>query len=112
MELRSRFVSGPRVAALFVLTFVLSLTATAIAIAAVPLPGNPLTVHVGDKGQLQAFRSGDPTGIFFAPEAQEGDAGFFLAFPGAAPVVYGFDGSAGPSGLTGYSPVSQPPTTG
>jgi hypothetical protein len=48
-----------------------------------------------------------------------GDAGFFLAFPdaGAAPAeldnqVFGFEGSAGPSGLQGYTPVSQGAVTG
>src|SRR5215210_677927 len=90
-----------------------ALALTAPAASAATLPGNPLTVHVGDRGQLQAFRAGDPTGIFFAPMSENGDTGFFLAFPDAAtpaPLankVYGFTGSAGPDGLVDYTPVSQ-----
>jgi hypothetical protein len=86
----------------------------------VALPGSPLTVHVGDQGQMQAFRAGEPSGIFFSPSSTTGDAGFFLAFPddGALPdqpyegLVFGFDGAAGPGGLAGYTPVSQSPVTG
>jgi hypothetical protein len=94
----------------------LALAAPAVA-APVPLPGNPLTVHVGELGQLQAFRAGNANGIFYPADETTGDAGFFLAFPNAAPAelagkVYGFSGQAGPHGLTAYTPVSQPPATG
>lgn len=81
------------------------------------MSGSPLTVHVGQRGQLQAFRAGDPTGIFFSATDQVGDAGFFLAFPAglpaaADPKVYGFEGGAGPEGLEPYTPVSQEAATG
>lgn len=59
---------------------------------AVTLPGSPLTVHVGERGQMQAFRAGEPSGIFFPPSGTAGDAGFFLALPDAT-TVYGFDGA-------------------
>ena len=45
------------------------------------LSGNPLTVYVGERGQLQAYRADSDSGIFFAPQSRAGDAGFFLAFP-------------------------------
>jgi hypothetical protein len=81
------------------------------------IPGTPLTVDVGQRGQLQAFRTGDPTGIFYNPTDQVGDAGFFLAFPAGipgapTPAVYGFNGRAGPDGLTEYTPVSKDAPTG
>jgi hypothetical protein len=83
----------------------------------VELPGDPLKVFVDDRGQLQALRTGSQSRIFFEPGTDTGDAGFFLAFPNASPgalsgQVYGFSGSAGPTGLTEYTPVSQFPTTG
>ena len=102
-------------------TLTMSATAAPSALAdhdvATTIPGNPLTVHVGQRGQLQAFRAGDPTGIFYNPTDQVGDAGFFLAFPvgipgSATPVVYGFTGRAGPDGLTDYAPVSKGAPTG
>jgi hypothetical protein len=82
-----------------------------------PLTGSPLTVYVGDRGQLQAFRAGSDTGIFYPSTDTTGDAGFFLAFPDATPAqlsghVYGFQGHAGPDGLEAYTPLSQSPTTG
>ena len=81
------------------------------------ISGNPLTIHVGQRGQLQAFRAGSDSGIFYAPLSQAGDAGFFLAFPEGIPgftdpLVFGFPGNAGPSGLTDYVPISQDLTTG
>jgi hypothetical protein len=93
------------------------------AVAAVtPIASSPLTVWVGDLGQMQAHREGDTANIFYAPQNQTGDAGFFLAFPTSdeprlANQVYGFNGSAGPftSGeATGMQPYvargAQPPT--
>jgi len=69
-------------ATLFVLLLSTALTAPARAEdATVALSGNPLTVHVGQRGQLQAFSAGSDSGIFFAPQSRAGDAGFFLAFP-------------------------------
>ena len=52
-------------------------------------------------------------GIYYRPTSTTGDAGFFLAVPGAPRTVYGFDGSAGPHGPTDYTPiVSQGAVTG
>lgn len=91
------------------------------------IAGSPLTVWVGDSGQLQAKRDADTSNIFFSPNDQAGDAGFFLAFPDvpAAPPapaqnadlkghVFGFEGSAGPffDEQDRYLPVSQAPATG
>src|SRR4051794_19664908 len=79
----------------------------------------PLTVDIGGRGQLQAFRSGSTSGIFYRASEQLGDAGFFLAFPPGTPPsltgkVFGFDGSAGPSvpPLTSYTQISQTAPTG
>jgi hypothetical protein len=90
--------------------------------ASVQLNGSPLNVIVGDQGQLQAFRldrtdTNDPPGIFFLPTRDLGDAGFFLAFTGGATDgVWGFSGSAGPSGLNPYTStgtgLGQDPVTG
>ncbi|HET6509809.1 MAG TPA: hypothetical protein VFG42_23650 [Baekduia sp.] len=106
----------------------LSATAVAPAGAASPvvaLGGSPLTVWVGDQGQLQAKRDTDTSNIFFSPSNQVGDAGFFLAFPdvpAAAPApaqnaalkgrVFGFDGTAGPFIEDEYEPAGQAATTG
>jgi hypothetical protein len=95
----------------------MALTAPALADTATALPGNPLAVYVGQRGQLQAFRAGETNGIFFAPSEQVGDAGFFLALPSgftgdATPRVFGFTGSAGPNSIDEYTPISQSPTTG
>jgi hypothetical protein len=79
--------------------------------ATTPLGGSPLNVYVGDLGQLQAFRAGETTGLYYHPLSNEGDAGFFLAIRPGGP-VYGFDGSAGPHGLTDYTLVSQSAVTG
>jgi hypothetical protein len=102
-----------------------TIAATAVAVtpasaAVTTIGGAPLTVHVGDQGQLQAVRAGDVGGIFFPSYSTTGDAGFFLAFPNVmgqngtlANKVYGFQGSfAGPSGIQLYTPVSQSPVTG
>jgi hypothetical protein len=92
-----------------------------------PLGGSPLTVWVGDQGQLQAKRDVDTANIFYKSSSQVGDAGFFLAFPdlpAAAPApaqnavlkgrVFGFNGAAGPDIDTEdrWVPVSQAPATG
>jgi hypothetical protein len=87
----------------------------------VAMVSEPLTVHVAERGQLQAFRAGEATGMFFPPAATTGDAGFFLAFPaGAIPPppaavagrVYGFQGGSGPTGLQDYSLGTHGPVTG
>jgi hypothetical protein len=106
----------------FVLVTIAALTllggvATSAHAASTAIPGSPLTVHVGDRGQLQAFRTGQESGIFFRPDLFEGDAGFFLAFPDATQMgltgkVFGFEGWVGPTGLEAYHPVSQGPVTG
>src|SRR4051794_28229008 len=80
----------------------------------------PLTIHIGERGQLQAQRSGDAGGMFFPPLLPTGDAGFFLAFPAAtvppplavAGKVYGFQGGSGPTGLVDYSLDRQGDVTG
>jgi hypothetical protein len=95
-----------------------ALTLGALAAASAPaattaLGGNPLNVYVGDLGQLQAFRAGETSGLYYHPLSHEGDAGFFLAMrDGVTPPVYGFDGSAGPHGLTDYTFLSQSAVTG
>lgn len=103
---------------------VLSAWASASAFA-VPteIPGSPMKIYVDDQGQLQAFREGIESGIFYPPpeaganEGRTGDAGFFLAFPTSEPAslngsVWGFTGTAGPDGLSPYSIGTQTPTTG
>jgi hypothetical protein len=107
--------------ALFAVVLAASLAPPALA---TPLSGSPLTVHVGDRGQLQAFRAGSPNGIFYRPTSIIGDAGFFLAFPTGAgnPAalegdVFGFQGNAGPDvggsgSLVEYTPGTQQATTG
>lgn len=92
-----------------------ALTLGALAAASAPaattaLGGSPLNVYVGDRGQLQAFRAGQPNGIFFNPTKPEGDAGFFIADTDSH-VVYGFDGNAGPN-VTEFNPLSQGTVTG
>jgi hypothetical protein len=104
-------------AALFAVVLTAALTAPALADTTTALSGNPLTVHVGQRGQLQAFRLGSDTGIFYHPTNPVGDAGFFLAFPSGftgdtTARVFGFNGSAGPDGLDDYTPLTQSATTG
>jgi hypothetical protein len=104
-------------ATLLSLIVVLAMAASALADNATPLGGSPLNVYVGERGQLQAFRTDSSSGIFFAPSTPTGDAGFFLAFPSGfpgepEPHVYGFEGSAGPFGLENYTSPSQSPVSG
>jgi hypothetical protein len=90
------------------------------AVAAAPalgaqLAGNPMTVHVGELGQLQAFRASEPSGIFFPPTSEIGDAGLFLALPGPGPgsgTVFGFPVTSSNSGITDYTAGTQGATTG
>ncbi len=111
--LRARTIGG--LAAAFALLLAGSATA-----APTQISGNPMTVWVGDQGQLQAQRAGDTSYIFYAPSNPVGDAGFFLAFPQDAagvPVdlagkVYGFDGAAGPHGLEPFVNRGQSVVTG
>jgi hypothetical protein len=84
-----------------------------------PIPGSPMTVYVGARGQLQAVRSGDQGGIFFPTSSTTGDAGFFLAFPAMtgqninlAGKVFGFTGHAGPYLSSTYTVGTQLPVTG
>ena len=78
----------------------------------ITIASDPLTIHVGERGQLQAMRTGDAGGMFFPPLLTTGDAGLFLAFPAAAAApppaavagrVFGFQGGSGPTGLEDYS---------
>jgi hypothetical protein len=94
-----------------------ALPASALGDTTTALPGAPLSVYVGQRGQLQAFRSGSDSGIFFAPQEQAGDAGFFLALPSGytgdpTPRVFGFTGTTGPFGLDEYKLGTQLPPTG
>lgn len=96
-----------------------ALTDTPAVAASTALAGSPLAIQVGDQGQLQAFRSGNPNGIFYRPTSVIGDAGFFLAFPTTASNpsslddhVFGFEGDAGPTGLDQYTVGAQGTTTG
>jgi hypothetical protein len=75
--------------------------------APVALGGSPLNVYVDQLGQLQAFRDGQGSGIYFPDTSTTGDAGFFLAVPGATPQVFGFNGFAGPHDVTAFDSVSQ-----
>jgi hypothetical protein len=78
----------------------------------VALGGTPMSVYVGERGQLQAFRAGIPEGIYYAPGNTTGDAGFFLAVRDGTPTVYGFDGSAGPHATTEYTLGTQGAVSG
>jgi hypothetical protein len=106
-----------RIALLPAVAVIALVPASALA-ATTALPGSPLTVYVGDQGQLQAVRAGSSNGIFYRPTNQSGDAGFFLAFPASGnPAdlqnkVFGFDGDAGPNGLDAYTAGTQGATTG
>ncbi|QEC46959.1 hypothetical protein FSW04_04715 [Baekduia soli] len=116
-----------RAAATIAAFAVAAVAATAGTASAVPaiqtIASSPITVYIGDQGQMQAHRDGDQSNIFFAPGNQAGDAGFFLAFPtlpsGPAQQadlsgkVFGFSGSAGPFlSSTEYVPRSQAAPTG
>ncbi|HSZ70960.1 MAG TPA: Ig-like domain-containing protein [Solirubrobacteraceae bacterium] len=94
----------------------------------VTIPGNPMSVYIGQNGQCQSsyVLGGVTAGNFFPGGAPYtfspvADCGFFLAFPkeGAAAdptalqeQTFGFEGIAGPHGLSLYTPVSQSPVTG
>jgi hypothetical protein len=93
---------------------------------AVTIPGNPLTVYVGPRGEGQSsyLVAGVIAGNYYFGGNQVGDCGFFLAFPKEVsgkenPAVlkeqtFGFDGAAGP-GLSEediYQPVSQSAVSG
>jgi hypothetical protein len=89
---------------------------------AVTIPGNPLTVYVGPRGECQSsyLVNGEVAGNFYYGGNQVGDCGFFLAFPTAGAgqptelkgKTFGFDGAAGPHGLTTYENGSQSAVTG
>lgn len=76
---------------------------------AVTIPGSPLTVYVGPRGECQSsyLVNGVVAGNYFFGGNQVGDCGFFLAFPKEVsgkknPAslqghTFGFDGAAGPS---------------
>src|SRR3954453_9883447 len=89
-----------------------ALGASGASAAPVALGGTPMSVYVGERGQLQAFRAGVPDGIYYRPDSTTGDAGFFLAVRDGTPTVYGFDGNAGPHGTTDYTLGSQGAVTG
>ena len=91
---------------------------------AVAIPGVPMTVYVGPRGECQSSYTiaGQPAGNYFLGSNQVGDCGFFLAFPEKSgghsnPALlqkktFGFEGAAGPSLENQYEPVSQSPVTG
>jgi hypothetical protein len=82
---------------------------------AITIPGSPLSVYVGPRGECQSsyLVNGEVAGNFYYGGNQVGDCGFFLAFPTAgagqpAPLqgkTFGFEGQAGPHGLETYSVV-------
>jgi hypothetical protein len=86
--------------------------ASAASAAPIALGGSPLNVFVDSRGQLQAFKAGSSTGIYYPSGSQTGDAGFFLAELDGTPTVNGFDGAAGPDGLALYNPTNASPVTG
>jgi len=103
-------------ATLFALALSAALAGPALAVP-VAIPGAPLTVYVDELGQLQAKRDSQERNIFYRSTSTTGDAGFFLAFPDAAPAeltgkVYGFQGNAGPGGLEDYEAGTQSGVTG
>lgn len=95
---------------------------------AVSLPGNPLTVYVGPRGQCQSSYvvNGNVAGNYYLGSNHVGDCGFFLAFPKAGAgqpaalqgQTFGFEGQAGPGAIAGpglsgiYTAVSQSPVSG
>jgi hypothetical protein len=84
---------------------------------AITIPGSPLSVYVGPRGECQSsyLVNGEVAGNFYYGGNQVGDCGFFLAFPGSSFITgqppalkgktFGFDGAAGPHGLETYSVV-------
>jgi hypothetical protein len=95
----------------------LAAPAPALALEAVTLPGGPLSVAVGSRGQCQSSYAGLGNN-FYPPEGPLGDCGFFLGFPTSgnpAPLqkqVFGFTGTRGPSLSALYAPVGQRAPTG
>src|SRR5262249_13748624 len=116
-----RYVSGRRrLSTLGALAVAVALATAGLAISAagagaasdttaVTIPGNPLTVYVGPRGQCQSsyIVNGELAGNFFFGANPVGDCGFFLAFPegrGGQPSAlegqtFGFKGDAGPGAL-------------
>ena len=105
---------------------ILATGASAFDTTAMTIPGNPMTVYVGPRGQCQSSYvfNGVVAGSYYYGGNQVGDCGFFLAFPkeeGAKfagqpkalwGTTWGFSGAAGPSLETEYTTVSQSPVTG
>jgi hypothetical protein len=89
-----------------------ALGASGASAAPVALGGTPMSVYVGERGQLQAFRAGVPDGIYYRSDNTTGDAGFFLAVLDSTNKVFGFRGTAGPDGTTDYELGSQGAVTG
>jgi hypothetical protein len=99
-----------------------AIAATASSAVAMPIPGNPMTVDVGPQGQLQGFVSGSSEGIYYAPDAEFGDAGFFLAFPSAGSPPPGLEGevwgirgtsfASATADVEEFEPIAQSPVTG
>ena len=89
---------------------------------AVTIPGSPLTTYVGPRGECQSsyLVNGEVAGNYYFGGNQVGDCGFFLAFPKISPgqpvalqgKTFGFEGQAGPHGLSTYETVKQSPVTG
>ncbi len=91
---------------------------------AVTIPGAPMTVYVGPRGECQSSYTiaGQVAGNYYFGPNPVGDCGFFLAFPKEVGVkknpvslagkTFGFEGQAGPRGLEEYEPGPQSPVTG
>ncbi len=91
---------------------------------AVTIPGSPMTVYVGPRGECQSSYTiaGQVAGNYYFGPNPVGDCGFFLAFPKEVsgqknPALlegktFGFEGQAGPRGLEEYERGTQSPVTG
>ena len=110
----SRFV----LAAIAAVLGMLCVSQTAAAEGVVPFNSSPLNVFIGPRGECQSSYSLTGVNYFVA---ENGDCGFFLAFPkdeaksqpeAVRSKVFGFSGSAGPHLADQYVPVSQSAVTG
>jgi len=129
-ELQSDVGRGGRLAALIACLAAVAVSALGFASTAsaqtdstaVTIPGNPLTVDIGPRGECQSsyLVNGEPAGNYYLGSNVVGDCGFFLAFPAAGAgqpatlqnKTFGFDGLAGPFLSSIYTPISQSPVTG
>src|SRR5258707_682029 len=79
--------------------------APAVAAAVVPITGSPISVYVGDLGQLQAHRDGDSTNIFL----EGSDVGTGIFTQGPPRFIGGTNADTGRSG--GFVEILTPSTS-